>query len=52
MDFEDRKDGRPCPKCGGTMELVRTPPRLGAFPELKTYWCDGCDEVITVERKP
>jgi len=33
------------------MTLVRVTPGLGAFPELRTYRCDCCGAVETVETK-
>jgi hypothetical protein len=40
------------PSCacnGEALELVVTAPRVGPFPELRTYRCDDCGHVVTVE---
>jgi hypothetical protein len=36
-----------CPRCEGPMRLERVTPRLGANPELRTYVCQPCHEVLT-----
>lgn len=36
-----------CPKCGDTMQLARVTPRLGPHPDLLTFRCDACGEVVT-----
>lgn len=36
-----------CPKCAGVMKLVRTAPRLGGLPELRTYRCEPCGTAFT-----
>lgn len=42
-----------CPRDGKVMTLVRVNPKLGALPELRTYRCDHCGAVETVEvRQP
>jgi hypothetical protein len=33
------------------MVLVRTEPKLGSLPQLDTFRCTGCGEVLTVPRK-
>jgi hypothetical protein len=38
-----------CPHCSGAMALVRVLPKLGGLPELRTYQCVECKEVLTVE---
>ena len=44
---------RPVPPCrdcdGGSLELVVTAPRVGPFPELRTYRCADCGQVVTLE---
>lgn len=40
-----------CPHDGQAMVLVRVTPRLGALPELRTYRCEKCGAVETVEVK-
>lgn len=35
--------------CGAAMTLVRIDPKVSSFPELRTFRCDGCKEVRTVE---
>jgi hypothetical protein len=46
---DEPKDVRQCPQCEGTMTLVRITPKIGALPELRSYRCGECEEVITVE---
>ena len=42
----------PCRDCdGGALELVGTAPRVGPFPELRTYRCADCGHVVTVENE-
>ena len=38
-----------CPSCGGTMKLAKVPPKLGDLPELLTFQCLNCNEVMTIE---
>jgi hypothetical protein len=39
-----------CRNCNdGSLELVVTAPRVGPFPELRTYRCADCGHVVTVE---
>jgi hypothetical protein len=38
-----------CPVCNELMLLSRTVPRLGGFPQLKTYQCKPCGVVFTEE---
>ncbi|MEJ2623895.1 MAG: hypothetical protein P8Z80_04945 [Pseudolabrys sp.] len=40
-----------CSCGGGAMTLVRVTPGLGGFPELRTYRCDRCGAVETVEAR-
>jgi hypothetical protein len=40
------------PACGcdnKSLELVGTTPRVGPYPELKTFRCNRCGEVVTLE---
>ena len=42
----------PAPNCAcsdQTMKLVRTVPGVGSFPELRTFRCERCGHVETVE---
>ena len=44
----------PAPRCAcsdQTMKLVRTVPGVGSFPELRTFRCERCGHVETVEAK-
>jgi hypothetical protein len=41
-----------CAKCGHGMQLVRSIPGLGAFPELLVFRCPTCNEVDTKEAEP
>jgi hypothetical protein len=38
--------------CGQPMTLVRIDPKVSSFPELRTFRCDLCGEVRTVEAGP
>jgi transcription elongation factor Elf1 len=38
-----------CPACGALMAFVATVPKLGGLPELRTFNCEVCGEVITNE---
>jgi hypothetical protein len=49
MPEEDEPDETRCPRCQGETVLVRTFPKIGGFPELRSYRCIVCDEVSTVE---
>jgi hypothetical protein len=42
----------PCPRCGAAMHLHRTLPASFGYPELRTFTCMQCREVITVEAGP
>lgn len=39
----------PCPACGSTVKLCRIVPKLGGLPELRTFQCVDCEEVVTIE---
>lgn len=53
MSSANEPQTRPIPPCrdcdGGSLELVSTAPRVGPFPELRTYRCAECGHVVTVE---
>jgi len=38
--------------CGAPMTLVRIDPKVSSFPELRTFRCDICGDVQTVEAGP
>lgn len=38
-----------CACNGEALELVFTAPRVGPFPELRTYRCSDCGHVTTLE---
>jgi len=38
-----------CLACGALMVFVVAVPRLGGLPELQTFQCEVCGEVITNE---
>jgi len=38
--------------CGAEMTLVRIDPKVSSFPELRTFRCDVCRDVRTVEVSP
>ena len=37
-----------CPKCGNPMSWLHAIPKLGGLPELETFRCYFCNEVLTV----
>ncbi|HEX3993716.1 MAG TPA: hypothetical protein VHX39_21310 [Acetobacteraceae bacterium] len=45
----NRANGPACPICLGAMTLRSTIPPAHIFPELRTYRCDGCGNLRTVE---
>lgn len=50
MKIENPNPLKPyCSRCHRYMILVRRVPRLGALPELDTYRCTVCGDVVTVE---
>jgi transposase-like protein len=51
MSNQDEPDEPRCPKCERSMTLVRTFPKMGGFPELRSYRCTACEEMVTVERR-
>lgn len=50
--IEHSEQGPLCPSCGRPMRFVRSLPRLGALPELRTFECKACGVTYTeaVER--
>ena len=36
-----------CSRCGGPMRQYRLTPKLGGLPELVTYMCIVCGDVVT-----
>jgi predicted RNA-binding Zn-ribbon protein involved in translation (DUF1610 family) len=38
---------RDCPKCGQQMKLARITPKIGPHPNLLSFKCDNCGEVVT-----
>ena len=38
-----------CPCGDGALELVGKTPRVGPYPELQTFRCSSCGEIVTVE---
>jgi hypothetical protein len=51
MAPEDENDPLKCPDCSGPMKIARVTPKFGGLPELRTYQCVECEEVVTVESK-
>jgi hypothetical protein len=52
MSEEDEPDEPRCPRRQGPTALIRTFPKIGGFPELRSYRCIVCEEVVTGEREP
>jgi predicted RNA-binding Zn-ribbon protein involved in translation (DUF1610 family) len=46
-EYETRS--APCPQCLGEMVLSRNVPKFGAYPQLRTFQCDDCGHVVTIE---
>ena len=42
MSDKDEPDEMRCPNCEGAMARVRTVPKMGGFPELRSYRCTVC----------
>jgi len=43
-------DAPHCPRCpSGSMRLVKVSPVIGCFPELRSFVCHQCLEVVTIE---
>jgi len=40
-----------CLICGSPMAVDRVHPKVGRFPELKTFRCDNCGDVRTIEQE-
>jgi hypothetical protein len=38
-----------CPHCGASMQLARVTPRAFGHPELRSFECRACREVVTLE---
>jgi hypothetical protein len=36
-----------CPECGGTMKLAWIVPGIAHHPELRSFKCERCGEVVT-----
>jgi hypothetical protein len=36
-----------CPNCQKPMTLARVAPKVGALPEMETFKCGDCAEVLT-----
>lgn len=41
-----------CPVCAKPMRLVRVAPAVAGHPELRSYECVDCREVLTIEAPP
>lgn len=39
----------PCPACESPMQLSRVTPAVAGHPELRSFECAGCGEVLTTE---
>jgi predicted RNA-binding Zn-ribbon protein involved in translation (DUF1610 family) len=48
---EEAKGLLTCPVCGSAMKLARIIPKLGGLPELRTFQCASCGEVVTIEHR-
>jgi len=51
MIYDPPKPTLTCPRCGKPMRLARSIPGIGALPELLTFACKECGEVITVAKE-
>jgi len=47
MDETSRVITEICPACGNPMRLAAVVPRVAGHPELRSFKCMSCNEVIT-----
>ena len=47
MDAHARLTAPLCPNCGKPMTFVRSVPRVGGLPELRSYECKACKIAYT-----
>ena len=52
MHDDHHKPVPPCPRCRKPMGFVRSVPKVGALPELRTYQCKPCRETVTEADEP
>jgi hypothetical protein len=48
----NRLASRRCEICAAVMHQVRSLPEFGPHPELATYRCEGCGNVLTLVAEP
>jgi hypothetical protein len=51
MSDTDETDTPCCPRCQGPMKLARIFPKSYGLPELRSYRCMVCEEVVTLEHE-
>ena len=51
MSDTDETDTPCCPRCQGPMKLARIFPKSYGLPELRSYRCIVCEDVITLEHE-
>jgi hypothetical protein len=52
MPIADNEPDTPCcPRCQGRMKLVRIFPKTYGLPELRSYRCIVCEDVVTLEHE-
>jgi len=52
MHDDHRPPAPLCPRCRKPMDFVRSIPKVGALPELRTYQCKPCRETVTEADEP
>jgi hypothetical protein len=45
--METRGPTEICPECGGVMRLAWTVPGIAQHPELRSFKCEKCGDVVT-----
>jgi len=46
---DDDAESIQCAVCGATMRLVHVTPRVASLHELRTFRCDACGHVDTIQ---
>ena len=50
-NVDDELDTACCPRCQGPMKLARIFPKSYHLPELRSYRCIVCEDVVTLEHE-
>ena len=52
INAERETEAPDCPECGARMVIHSTIAKLGGLPQLRTFWCEVCGEVLTEDAPP